>query len=56
MTAILFSKIDQITVRLTLLIVYLLRKFDEQSCNISSLEHVNYFELIGYGGHFVFQN
>ena len=43
MTAILFSKLG----------IYPLYKFDEPRCNI--LEHLNDFEIIGYGGHFFYK-
>ena len=57
MTAILLSKLGQITIRLTFLAIYI---FCANLINLVAifqvLEHLNDFEIIGYGGHFVFQN
>ena len=56
MTAILFSKLGQITIRLNFLALYLLCKLMNLAAIFQVLEHLNDFEMIGYGGHFVFQN
>ena len=53
MTAIVFSKLGQITIRLTFLAII----FCENLMNLAAkvLEHLNDFEIIGCGVHFVFQ-
>ena len=57
MPAILFSKLGQITIRLIFLAIYI---FCANLMNLATLfqilKHLNDFEVIGYGGHFVFQN
>ena len=54
--AAIFSKLDQITIRLTFLAIYILSKIDAPNYNISSSQHLNDFEIIVYGGHIVFRN
>ena len=56
MTVILFSKLGQITVRLTFLAIYLLCKLINLAAIFQVLEHFNDFEIISYGERFVFQN
>ena len=53
MAAILFLKLGQVTIMLTFLAIYLLCKCNEPRFQV--LEHFNDFEIIDYGGHFVFQ-
>ena len=55
MTAILFSKLGQITVGLTFQAIYLFyANLMKLAAIFQVLEHLNDFEIIGYGGHFVF--
>ena len=41
---------------LAFLAIYVLCKSDTATCNLLSLDHINDFQTIGYGGHIVFQN
>ena len=54
MTATLFSKLGQITIRLTSLAINILWTFDEPAI-FQVLGHLNDLEIIVYGSHFVFQ-
>ena len=56
MTAILFLKLCQITVRLTFLALYLCANVINLSAIFQVLKHLNDFEIICYDGNFVFQN
>ena len=55
MTAILVSKLGQITIGLTFLAIYI---FCANLMNLAAkvLEQLSDFEIIGTGGHFVIQN
>ena len=54
MTAILFLKLGQITIRLTFLAIYIFCAYLMNLFQV--LEHLNNFQIIGYDSHFVFQN
>ena len=54
MTAILFSKIGQITIGLTFLAYIFLCNLMNLAAIFQVLEHLNDFEITGYGGHFGF--
>ena len=56
MAAILFSKLGHMTIRLTFLPYVFCANLMNLTAIFQVLEHLNDFEIIGYGGHFVFQN
>ena len=56
MTAILFLKLGQITIRLTFLAIYFCANLMNLDAIFQIFEHLNNFEIIGYHGHFIFQN
>ena len=54
MMAILFSKLGQITIRLTFLVIYCANLMILAAI-FHVLEHLNDFEIIGHDSHFAFQ-
>ena len=56
MMGVLFLKLGQITIKLTFLVIHFCANLINLAAIFQVSEHLNDFEIIGYGGHFVTQN